>query len=159
MNAPEIEIATAFDPAVVSALMAEAFAGDDGASARGEVWDERSLARLLLLPGVFGLVSMVSGEPVGYLLARQAADEANLLSLGVREAQRRCGRGRALLDDLCRRMREAGVRHLYLEVGVDNQPARAFYEAQGFRRTGIGRDYYRAEGSAPVDALLMVCDL
>jgi ribosomal protein S18 acetylase RimI-like enzyme len=56
-------------------------------------------------------------------------------------------------------MREAGVRHLYLEVGVDNQPARAFYEAQGFRRTGIRRDYYRVEGSEPVDALLMVCDL
>jgi ribosomal-protein-alanine N-acetyltransferase len=100
VSAPEIEIATVFEPAVVSALMAEAFAGDDGASARGEVWDERSLARLLLLPGVFGLVSMVSGEPVGYLLARQAADEAEVLTLGVRGAQRRRGRGRALLDDL-----------------------------------------------------------
>ena len=159
MSEVEIKAAASLDPAVISALMAEAFEGDGRASARGEVWDEESLARLLSLPGVFGLISEVSGEPVGFLLARQAADEAELLSLVVREAERRRGRGRLLLDAACRRMRDAGARRLHIEVGVDNHDARAFYQAQGFRRTGLRRNYYRSEAGRRGDALLMALDL
>jgi len=159
VSAPEIRIATLFDPPVVSALMAETFEGGDGASARGEVWDEQSLTSLLMLPGVFGFVCVELGDPIGFLLARQMADEGELLSLAVRKTQRRRGSGRALMDAMRRRMCAAGVRHLYLEVGVDNQNARTFYEAQGFRQTGVRRDYYRTTNDKPGDALMMVCDL
>ena len=159
MSEPQIREATHFDPAIISALMAEAFDGGASASGIGEIWDERAVARLLALPGVFGLISSVSGEPAGCLLARQAADEAELLSLLVRETQRRRGLGRALLDETCRRMREVGVRRLFLEVGIDNHVACAFYEAQGFCRVGLRANYYRAVSGRSGDALLMTFEL
>ncbi len=156
MSGLEIRDATCLDPAIISALMSEAFGGAEKASAIGEVWDEAAVARFLSLPGVFGLIATVSGEPAGCLLARRASDEAELLSLLVREPQRRLGRGGALLDAACRRMREAGARRLYLEVGVDNFDACAFYDARGFHRAGLRPNYYRGVSGRSRDALLMV---
>ncbi len=163
MSGLEIRDATYLDPIVISALMSETFAGPGAgtgaASAIGEVWDETAVASLLASPGIFGLIAAVSGEPVGCLLARQANDEAELLSLLVRGSQRRLGRGRALLETACRRVREAGAQHLFLEVGVDNLDACAFYGARGFRRVGLRANYYHNVSGRSGDALVMVRDL
>ena len=48
-----------------------------------------------------------------------------------------------------------GVRTVYLEVGVRNQPARALYEAIGFEEVGRRRRYY-ANGE---DALILRASL
>ncbi len=159
MSGLEIRDATYLDPIVISALMSETFADTSAASAIGEVWDEAAVARLLALPGVFGLIATVSGEPVGCLLARRASDEAELLSLLVRQSQRRHGHGRVLLEAACRRVREVGAQCLYLEVGVDNLDACAFYDARGFRRVGLRENYYQFVCGRPGDALVMVRDL
>ena len=50
---------------------------------------------------------------------------------------------------------DQGATSLFLEVGVDNEPAIALYEGLGFERVGRRAGYYtRADGEI-VDAIVM----
>ena len=117
---------------------------------RGRTWPS-SLAS----PGVAGLLLQVDGRDAGFALCRVAADEAELLTIAVRPADRRRGRGRRLLAAVIDHVREAGARTLFLEVGADNPAARALYEATGFRAVGRRRAYYRRGEGPAADALVM----
>lgn len=133
---------------------AQADAGDDPSA-----WGESALASLLSGPGCFALIALRDGEPVGFALARQAADECELLSLGVLPAWRRLGIGRALLSAVCERAMTNGVRHVYLEVAADNCAGRALYHALGFVPRAWRKNYYRKPGQAAIDAAVLVRDL
>ncbi len=105
----------------------------------GEQWTAATIAMLLDLPGVFGLL-----DPAGaMLLARRAADQAEILALAVVPSARRAGRARALLAAAEARAKENGVRELFLEVAASNAAARALYAAAGYREAGRRRRYYR----------------
>lgn len=54
--------------------------------------------------------------------------------LYVAPAGRRTGAGRALLREVLRRAREAGVSGVQLETAYDNLVAQGLYEAEGFVR-------------------------
>ena len=118
-------------------------------------WTRQDLAGLLAAPGVMGLLLQAEGRDAGIALCRVAADEAELLTIAVRPAERRRGAGRQLLTAVIDHAREAGVRALFLEVGADNPPARALYEAMGFRVVGTRTAYYRRGAGPPADALIM----
>ena len=52
-------------------------------------WTKQALAELLAMPGAFALLARTaapagSGQPAGFLLLRQAADEAEIITLAVR---------------------------------------------------------------------------
>lgn len=111
-----------------------------------ERWDERAMASLLAQPGVFGLIDPEGG----CVLARIAADEAEILTLAVVPERRRQGRGRALLDAARREAAQAGALALFLEVAEDNAAALALYAAQGFGPVGRRRAYYPGGGDALV---------
>ncbi|MFJ4775560.1 GNAT family N-acetyltransferase [Streptomyces sp. NPDC088762] len=57
-----------------------------------------------------------------------------LNDLYVSPAGRRTGAGRALLREVLRRAREAGVAGVQLETAYDNHIAQGLYEAEGFVR-------------------------
>ncbi|WP_078892805.1 GNAT family N-acetyltransferase [Streptomyces sp. NRRL F-2580] len=57
-----------------------------------------------------------------------------LNDLYVAPAGRRTGAGRALLREVLRRAREAGVSGVQLETAYDNTVAQGLYEAEGFVR-------------------------
>ncbi|MEU9146144.1 GNAT family N-acetyltransferase [Streptomyces sp. NPDC048349] len=57
--------------------------------------------------------------------------------LYVAPAGRRTGAGRALLQEVLRRAREAGVAGVQLETAYDNTLAQGLYEAEGFVREGF----------------------
>ena len=118
-------------------------------------WTRQDLAELLAAPGVTGLLLQAESRDVGIVLFRVVADEAELLTLAVRPAERRRGAGRRLLTAVIDRVREAGAQTLFLEVGADNPPARALYEAMGFRVIGTRPAYYRRGDGPPADALIM----
>ena len=118
-------------------------------------WTRQDLAELLASPGVAGLLLQVDGRDAGIALCRVAADEAELLTIAVRPAERRRGAGRRLLTAVIEHAREAGARTLFLEVGADNPPARALYEAMGFRVVGRRAAYYRRGEGPAADALVM----
>ena len=134
---------------------AAALHGESFVALGERAWTRQDLAELLAAPGVTGLLFQAEGRDAGIALCRVAADEAELLTIAVRPAERRRGAGRRLLTAVIDRVREAGARALFLEVGADNPPARALYEAMGFRVVGTRSAYYRRGDGPPADALIM----
>lgn len=123
-----------------------------------DAWSTAAIAAVLASPGSFGLLSMSADSPCGFLLARVAADEAEILSLGVLPAERRRGHGRRLITAAMATAAEAGARRLFLEVAADNHSARALYLAKGFAQVGRRPGYYRRR-SGSVDALILASKL
>lgn len=117
-------------------------------------WTGRDMAELLASPGVAGLLVEAEGGAEGFALWRTAADEAELLTVAVRAGSRRRGIGRALLDAVADRARQAGATRLFLEVGADNPVARALYAQAGFLEVGRRAGYYR-RGTGAADALVL----
>jgi ribosomal protein S18 acetylase RimI-like enzyme len=79
----------------------------------------------------------------------------DIAAIGVLDAWRRGGIGRALLAHCEAQARAAGATGLMLEVAEDNAAARAFYGGAGFAEAGRRRGYYRARpGEGARDALV-----
>jgi ribosomal-protein-alanine N-acetyltransferase len=95
-------------------------------------------------------------EICGFLLAWRAADELHLTDLGVREASRRRGVGRALVAELCREGRVGGARLVVLEVRMSNEPALALYRRLHFVEQGRRARYY---ADTDEDAVVMQLEL
>lgn len=81
-----------------------------------------------------------------------AADQAEVLTVGVVPSARRRGLGRRLLAALYDEASRRGARELFLEVRVDNTAAIRLYESEGFAPVGRRRGYY---DHGRVDALTM----
>jgi len=124
----------------LSAIHARAFAED-------EYWNERIIAGQLSQPGIFGLIDPVGGM----LIARIAADEAEILTLAVVPERRQQGLGANLLAFAAREARLRGAKSLFLEVSTRNPAARGLYQRSGFQQVGRRRAYY-SDGS---DALVL----
>jgi ribosomal-protein-alanine N-acetyltransferase len=89
---------------------------------------------------------------VGYLVARQMADEGEILNVGVAAKHRRHGVGRSLVSAGLTQLRGRGATQVYLEVRESNVGARALYAEFGFAEVGRRTKYYRR----PVeDAILL----
>ncbi len=132
-----------FHAKALAAIHAEAFPP-------GANWPDTAFATLLAQPGVAGLL-----DPDGaFVLARQAADEAEILSLATSPAVRREGRAKRLLAAMHERLRADGAANIFLEVAADNIAARELYLGLGYRRAGLRKAYY---GS--VDAWVMRLNL
>ena len=84
------------------------------------------------------IVEQPPGTLAGLLVARSAAEEAELLNIAVLPEQRR--------------LAAASARKIWLEVRESNQPAIDFYRQHGFAVLGRRRAYYRAPME---DALLL----
>ncbi len=76
------------------------------------------------------------------MLARAAADEAEILTLAVRPEARGKGLGRALLQAAINQARTLGAATMFLEVGADNPHALALYAGLGFAKVGARKAYY-----------------
>lgn len=122
-------------------------------------WDETAVARLLDQPSSFALVAEVGGAIAGFVLAQVAADQADILSLGVAPSRRRAGLGFQLMAELGRALTVSGARKLYLEVASDNAAALACYRKLGFTQVGARRRYYARAPSGPADAVVLMRDL
>lgn len=111
-----------------------------------ERWGADAMALQLGLPGGFGII-----DPRGaMLLARVAADEAEILTLAVMPAARRRGLARALLAAAAAEAAGRGAAALFLEVAAGNLPARALYGAAGFTQVGLRPRYYPGGADALV---------
>lgn len=93
---------------------------------------------------------------VGYVFARFAADEGEIMNLAVHPDFRRQGVGRQLLEAAMQAARAAGAAKVFLEVRVSNQVAQAFYAQMGFQPVGYRRGYYERPRE---DALILCCPL
>ena len=118
-------------------------------------WDAASFGRLLAHPGSIALIARVGDPPeiAGFVLGQVAADEAEILSVGVAKGWQRLGIGRQLVEALGRAAKRAEAGRLHLEVAEGNAAARALYDRLAFRETGRRKDYYARAGAAAEDAI------
>lgn len=129
--------------ALLAALHADIFTADP--------WHESAMASLLGNPATVGLVVQAGDDPAGLALATCVAEEAEILTFGIRPVHRRAGLGRILLEGLAAAVIARGAEKLLLEVAETNMAALALYEAAGFDRAGRRLRYY-ADGA---DAIIM----
>ena len=99
---------------------------------------------------------LVAGAQIlGYFVAMPGVQEAHLLNITVAPAFQRQGWAQVMLDALALWARGQGAQWLWLEVRASNQRARQVYEAHGYRRVGLRKNYYPAAGGEREDALVM----
>ena len=124
-------------------------------------WRPDEFIELMTHPRAIAQVAcdMQQMEIAGYVLGRVAADEAELLSIGIAPDRRRQGLAQRLVGALMARAREMGATRLHLEVAAVNTPALALYAALGFERTGLRRGYYHTHGQPAEDAHLLALDI
>jgi ribosomal-protein-alanine N-acetyltransferase len=142
-----IQPAGSADAAVMAAL--------HGACFPEQPWDRAAIEALMRPSRAFALLASISGHPAGFCLARDAADEAEILSLCVLPEQRRHGIGRRLLEAAMTEARRRRCRALYLEAAVDNQAALALYRRLGFEVLGRRRGYYARRDGKATDAMIL----
>jgi len=118
-------------------------------------WNREAFATLLGQPGVLGLLARCEGVPTGFILLRQAADEAEILTLVVGPTLRGRGIGKVLISEAISRLSNLGARRLFLEVADDNAAALALYRWAGFSQVGRRPGYYRRAGQGTTNALVL----
>jgi|SRR5688572_25002486 len=116
------------------------------------------------------LPALVAGNREGLATYRIVDREAELVSLDAVEPGQ--GVGSRLLSALIERLRQQGVRHLWVTTTNDNLAALAFYQKRGFRlqrvRTGAIDETRRLKPGIPLigengipirDEVDLCCDL
>jgi len=123
-------------------------------------WDSDAIQALIEHPASLALVAVRPGREVaGFIIAQIAADEAEILTVGVVPESQRQGTGRQLVEGAKRAATRSGAKRLFLDVAAGNNPARALYAACGFAEIGRRKSYYTLPGGARDDALQLACDL
>lgn len=115
-------------------------------------WPEASVREVLAWNGILALASEALGKVVGFLIARQVKDEAEVLNLAVAPEKRRRGEGGALLRAAVAEFRKRSVKRVFLEVRESNAAGIAFYENHSFFPAGRREGYYRD----PVEAAIVM---
>lgn len=151
-DAPTARVATEADAVAIAEMHATLFSPP---------WCAADVAALLAHPGSVSFVA-AAADGTGaraFIIGRVAADEAELLSLGVRQDARRQGLGRRLVKLLAAESARRGACRLYLEVSAENAIAIALYRQEGFTEVGRRRAYYRAPDRPPEDAIVLARNL
>jgi ribosomal-protein-alanine N-acetyltransferase len=144
----------------IMAVMEEAFD-----PAFGEAWNRRQITDALAMPSTKVLVVDQNGDPIpdesangsapasaGFVMTRKAADEEELLLIGVSPQFRRQGLGESLIHRLFETAKAGGTRRIFLEMRQGN-PAIHLYEKVGFKPIGQRPNYYRLANGERVDAI------
>ena len=126
-------------------------------------WGAAELARMKAQAQLDILVARRSSPygtrtPLGFLILRRAADEAEVITIAVHPRQRGRGIGKKLMEAGLFRLYGQRCTHLFLEVDASNEPAVALYRQLGFREVGQRKGYY-GDSDGDGTALVMRIDL
>ena len=99
---------------------------------------------------------LLAGETLlGYFVAMQGVDEVHLLNITVAPEFQGQGWSRVMMDALALWARGRAAQWLWLEVRVGNARAMRVYEAQGYARVGVRKEYYPSGHGKREDAVVM----
>jgi len=152
MTVFDLRPVTPFDGEVIAALHRLGF---EGRPEFGEMWGPDAVSQILSMPGTSGFLAHSGETPSGFIMLREAADEAEILSLAIATEHRRRGMARSLLSAALEDLSTRAGRRLFLEVSEENLAALALYEAGGFLRVGRREAYYRGSNGRRVAALVL----
>jgi len=138
------------DAPAIAGLHARAFA---------HPWPVLTIESMLAERGVLAHAAVCRGVVVGFVMARMAADEAEILSVSVADSRRGQGIGARLVRVHCEALILQRIRTVFLEVESENQSALRLYRRLGFSDIGCRPGYYRQADGTRRDALMMRLDL
>ena len=118
-------------------------------------WSESDFGGMLAVPGTSAILVSSQNNPMGFVLSRKAADEAEILTLCTRPAFRQKGHGKLLVQHLENVLKTNDVKSLFIEVAISNQAALALYASCGFEKAGVRKNYYERGDGSQEDALIM----
>ena len=87
-------------------------------------------------------VATLDSEIVGYASFRYVGKQGDVNTVAVASDQQGKGIGTALMDWLESQAAIRNVREIFLEVRSDNETAIKMYDARGYERIDIRRNYY-----------------
>ncbi len=106
-------------------------------------WSIESIKAELKSGKNISLVCLLDSKPIGFLLSSYVLDECDLTNIAVAENYRSKGIGKMLVEALKERCKEKGISSVTLEVRISNKRAISFYEACGFEKLGLRKDFYQ----------------
>jgi ribosomal-protein-alanine N-acetyltransferase len=118
-------------------------------------WSADELHRVMDGPCTFSLEAVRQEAPLGFIVVRAVAGEAEILTLAVHPDARRQGIGCALVEAAATTAQTLGAEAFWLEVATDNAAAIALYAATGFEAAGRRPGYYGRKDGERIDALVM----
>ncbi|MFD1744765.1 GNAT family N-acetyltransferase [Rhizobium helianthi] len=127
-------------------------------------WSEQEVSSLLAQSGVFGFCALQTNaffsRPLGgIVLAREAAGEAEILTIAVSEKFGRTGLGWRLMQAALREAFDRGAESMFLEVEETNAAAIGLYRRLAFEEVARRPAYYAAADGTRSAALVMKRDL
>lgn len=114
-------------------------------------YSRHELQHFLDYPGAFTLLAEDGDGLQGFILTHVHKRHGHIITIDVRDSQRRTGLGSRLLQAAEARLRELKKEAVLLEVAVDNLTAITFYKRHGFSVVKTIPRYY----SNGLDALEM----
>jgi len=122
-----------------------------------ELWDPDTFWTLLQQPNTFALLANETHEEEarGFVVLRIAADESEILTLGIAPEYRCRGMASKLVLEAAELANSKGATHLFLEVGLDNSAATKLYRTLGFEQVGVRQRYYQRPGAPAEDACIL----
>jgi [ribosomal protein S18]-alanine N-acetyltransferase len=126
-----------------------------------EPWSEGSVGVMLDNPASTAFIAFdgLSRQAVGFIMGQLAADEAEILSIGVAQGWQRMGIGTRMMEGLTRALERAEIKRLFLDVAADNDAAMALYLKRGFAAVGMRKGYYKRKDADAMDALTLALDI
>jgi tRNA threonylcarbamoyl adenosine modification protein YeaZ/ribosomal-protein-alanine acetyltransferase len=118
-------------------------------------WSERAFSEMLAAPGTSVILVSSQNTPMGFVLFRKAADEAEIVTISTRPAFRQKGHGKLLVQHLETLLKSEGIKSLFIEVAVSNHAALALYASCGFEKAGMRKNYYERNDGKREHALIM----
>ena len=114
-----------------------------------DVWSEEEFVSMLSDESFFGF-----REDHGFILCRRALDSIDIVTFCVDPPYRNRGIGKKLLQKVLNLAKE-GLCKVFLEVAERNYAARNLYEALGFEKISVRKNYYKFS-SGTQDAVVMM---
>lgn len=119
-------------------------------------WSHLEFESFFERAGVYAAIAYDSGgKAVGFAICWLIEDQCDLLSMGVLPDYRRDGVGLLLLDYMSQTAKDMGAKYMVLEVNVNNEAAQTLYQAQGYEKFSIRKEYYSAPDGSRADAVCM----
>jgi ribosomal-protein-alanine N-acetyltransferase len=144
-----LRIASVSDAATLSSIHEECFPN---------YWNGESFTDFFSVAGTSGYI-VSNPDPVAMIIYRVQHEQADIITLGVRNTHRRRGIARMLVEKALADCRALGAQELFLDVENGNQPALSLYESLGFTFLRRRKLYYRQTDGTYTDALVMTCKL
>jgi ribosomal-protein-alanine N-acetyltransferase len=122
-----------------------------------KAWSEADFIQFLQPPVGRGFIltdDRAGEDPIGFIVLRIVADEAEILTLGVCPDYRGQGYGVRLMTGAIDCCRSIGAGILFLDVAEDNKAALNLYRKCGFNCIDRRSKYFETR-LGPIDALIL----